>query len=446
MITEILKSIENTSSSNGKIAILEQNKNNQILKELLSYTYDTIKYTYGMKFHLTVGMVENRNGQESIDENWNTLEAILRSRYNKYKGVTETESNLRTLCQSLNPDSQWVIKKILDRDLGIGISGKTINKVWPKLIPEWPVMLCDTYNEKTSKNIKFPAIVQCKADGMRVNIVCKNDGIEYRSRNGKLFKFSKDMDLLFQSVAQIFGEYVLDGEILAMTNDGVCDRSTGNGIAGKALKGTISKQEEELLLFKLWDCIPFSEFTGRTEGSDYYGRLSKLEWMLSKLENERIQLVPSDIVPTIEDAMILYQQYLKDGEEGIIIKSMEASWQPNRSKFALKVKAEIDVDLVVCKVVPGEPGTKYENCLGALLCESSDLKLSVSVGSGFADEQRKTITSENSIGKIVKVRANCVISNKNTEIKSLFLPRFLEFRDDKIEADSLDTIIKAFKS
>jgi hypothetical protein len=148
----------------------------------------------------------------------------------------------------------------------------------------------------------------------------------------------------------------------------------------------------------------------------------------------------------METAMALYQQYLEKGEEGIILKSTNATWQNKRSKFCLKMKAEVDVDLVVRKVVPGEAGTKYESCMGALLCESADGEVSVSVGSGFTDEQRKTITSENMIGKIVKVRANCLISNKLTDTKSLFLPRFLEVRDDKNFADTLDSITMAFKA
>ena len=78
--------------------------------------------------------------------------------------------------------------------------------------------------------------------------------------------------------------------------------------------------------------------------------------------------------------------------------------------------------------------------LGALTCESSDGKIRVNVGSGFTDEDRKSITPENSIGKFIEVVSNGIINTVDREEYSLFLPRFVEFRFDKDEADSFDAV------
>ena len=72
--------------------------------------------------------------------------------------------------------------------------------------------------------------------------------------------------------------------------------------------------------------------------------------------------------------------------------------------------------------------------LCAILCESADGVVKVSVGSGFTDEQRKTL-GEEIIDKIAAIKYNMRIKNKSGE-ESLFLPIVLEIRDDKEVADS----------
>jgi hypothetical protein len=61
------------------------------------------------------------------------------------------------------------------------------------------------------------------------------------------------------------------------------------------------------------------------------------------------------------------------------------------------------------------------------------------VGTGFDDEQRKEYWSNrNSLkGNIVAVQYNAKIKSKSNDLGSLFLPVFVEMRDDKDEADNL---------
>jgi ATP-dependent DNA ligase len=121
---------------------------------------------------------------------------------------------------------------------------------------------------------------------------------------------------------------------------------------------------------------------------------------------------------------------LSEGQEGIILKDAKSIWENKRSKGQIKFKGELETDL---RVVDIQLGTgKYEGMLGAIVCESSDGIVKVNVGSGFNDEQRKTLDY---IGKIVAVKYNARIKNKQGE-ESLFLPVFVEVREDKNDADS----------
>ena len=74
--------------------------------------------------------------------------------------------------------------------------------------------------------------------------------------------------------------------------------------------------------------------------------------------------------------------------------------------------------------------------LGALTVQSADGSLVCNVGSGFTDEDRDTISTD-IIGSIITVKYNEIIKDKNSDTRSLFLPRFIEIRLDKTEVDTL---------
>ena len=70
--------------------------------------------------------------------------------------------------------------------------------------------------------------------------------------------------------------------------------------------------------------------------------------------------------------------------------------------------------------------------LGALVCETDDHKIQFKVGTGFTEQQRVDLNTDDIIGKIVTVQYNMRIKDKNRpDVDSLFLPRFIEVRYDK---------------
>jgi DNA ligase-1 len=157
--------------------------------------------------------------------------------------------------------------------------------------------------------------------------------------------------------------------------------------------------------------------------------------LVAKHKPTKVQPVQSQEVQTIEEANVLFEKLLADGEEGIILKDKASIWEDKRSKGQIKFKGELECDL---KIVGIEEGTgKYVGMLGALILESSDGVIKVRAGSGFSDEQRKQ--GKEVIGKIAAIKYNMRIKNKAGE-ESLFLPIVLEIRDDKTEADSSEDI------
>jgi DNA ligase-1 len=118
-----------------------------------------------------------------------------------------------------------------------------------------------------------------------------------------------------------------------------------------------------------------------------------------------------------------------------LLKSKEHIWEDKRSVGLIKMKSIKDADLEVIGWVEGTG--KYVGMLGALVCRSSDGLVEVSIGSGFSDAQRKTFTRKATVGRIVEILYNERITSRDrTETDSLFLPRFVELREDKDVANS----------
>jgi ATP-dependent DNA ligase len=297
-------------------------------------------------------------------------------------------------------------------------------------------MLCSGYEQKLIDKVKFPAYVQLKVDGMRFNAIVREGKVEFRSRNGKEIHLLGNLEKEFAALAGDV-DCVFDGELCVML-PGDCqfvDRQTGNGILNKANKGTISESEAAMVHATVWDVIPYIYFVDGYCPTPFSTRFGSLQKLIEKQssKDKRIWLVASETVNTIDDANVIFNDYLSKGLEGIILKDGSGVWEDKRTKSQIKFKGELECDL---KIVAVEQGTgKYQGMLGAIVCESSDGVVKVNVGSGFNDAHRKTLTEKDLLGKIVAVKYNARIKNKSGE-ESLFLPIFIEVREDKNIADS----------
>jgi ATP-dependent DNA ligase len=140
------------------------------------------------------------------------------------------------------------------------------------------------------------------------------------------------------------------------------------------------------------------------------------------------------MINNLATAQALYQEKLDEGEEGLILKDPEGPWEDKRVKHQVKMKAELEADLLCTGTTAGTG--KYTGMIGALEVRSADGAVKCSVGTGLSDEERRSDPSE-FVGKVLAVKYNALITDKKTKAKSLFLPVFVEIRLDKDKADSL---------
>ena len=441
MILEILQELESNNSRNFKIDLLTKHKDNDLLKEVCRLANDPFTQFYQRKipsYTPSTFLLSDDNLDWAIQE----LVEQLASR--KITG-NNAISHLVFVLENVSESNAKVVERIIQKDLKCGVSTSTVNKVWKNLIPEFPCMLCSPFEQKLVDKITFPAIVQKKEDGMRFNAIVKFDDdfygtVEFRSRSGKEISLLGSLEEEFIELAD-HKDTVFDGELLVYdtvetdSNGKICDRQTGNGILNKAVKGTISKEEADRVFATLWDQIPYQDFIAGKCDQPYsyrFRQLKNLIYKLSKFKLRKLDLVETFEVDSLEQTQRIFQNYLDDGDEGIILKDPNSLWENKRSKGQIKFKAELDCDLKVVSVIGGTG--KYADMIGSLCCESADGLLKVYVGSGFTDEQRNAPPSDY-YGKIISVKYNARIKNVQGE-ESLFLPIFLEVRNDKEIADS----------
>lgn len=423
---DILNELASTNSIVDKQYILQQHKDNELLKRFFALSLDPRINFFQKKIpEYTNGITSTMTLEKAFDD----LSVLSK----RVKTGNEAKKYLADLLQSLDPSDAVVLERTVKKDPMCGVSHKIVNKIWKNLIPEFPCMLASKYDDKLVSKLdwKKGVYVQLKSDGMRVAVVCKEDGaVEVFSRNGKMLAVNGQFDKLSRN----FKGFMIDGELIVKDKDGkTLDRKTGNGICNKAIHGTISEKECSQLHLMAWDIVPVNYFEKGRYEKEYYYRFAELVSRINESNESLITRIPTNIHHSMEDAVKDYRSYVARGEEGALLKDANMIWESKRSKGQIKMKEELDADL---KIVDTKPHSKKEGWIGALMLESSDGLLKVDCGSGLTDELRQMDSSE-FIGKIAAVKYNQLITDKRTGEYSLFLPILLEIREDKLTANTL---------
>ena len=440
-IFELLERIGATSSTKEKQRLLEEHKVDALLKTIISAAVDPT-YIYGLV--PSTSLLELNSGTKFFDHQTIDLVSDLKDRV--LTGNAARDALNQELTRLNRPSAELLIR-IIRKDLRAGFSDKIANKVWSGLIPEYPYMRCSL--PKSVKLDKFDwkggVISQMKMDGLYANINIEEDQQTILTRNGLTIPEEYFSNII--SDLMPYPGYQFQGEFLVQVNGQILPRTTGNGIITSVIKGG-SFEEGQTPLFVVWDMIPLAEVKAKNKYNvPYVKRLELLQSSLGK--SVSVKIVESRTVYSFKDALLHAKELIALGHEGTVFKDRHALWEDGTSKFQVKIKIEVPVDLEVVEVLSGKKDTKTEGRAGALRCRTSCGQLYVKVA--IKNEKMRDIVDANPqdwIGRIVSVVSNDVILAVGADTHSLFLPRLAEdvYRVDKQQADTLDQVREQFSN
>ncbi|HCC07858.1 MAG TPA: ATP-dependent DNA ligase [Clostridiales bacterium] len=416
-VFKILSDIKNTSSRNEKENILLQNIENEMLKELLEFVYNPYIVT-GLSGKKINKKMDNINA--SYDSTINILEYLRTHNTGKDEDILVVQN----FVASQPIELQKFYKQIITKDLKIGITSKTINKVFgDKFIPMFEVMLAEKYKNYKDK-IEGELIVTQKLDGVRCLLIKDNGVVSIFSRQGQ--PIEELVEILLEA-DDLIDNQVYDGELLAKNTEELDSKT----LYRKTVKISQSKGEKTGIEFHIFDMIPISDFQEGFSNIECWQRKDMLKEIIESNNFEYLINVP--IIYKGEDKTVvdvLLEEARSKGQEGIMVSLANAPYECKRTRHLLKVKAMESVDLKVTGYEEGE--NKYEGMLGALIVDYKGYR--VKVGGGYSDLDREEIwkQKESMIGKIIEVQYFEESENEKGGI-SLRFPVFKGIRDDKTE-------------
>jgi len=397
---EIIHALRSTNKRTSKENILKDNKNNEQWKKYLHAVYDNSINYY-------IKSVPDNTFYSSIEYASMDFDLFFdQLAYLSSRKVTGNAAKEYAIDMSMQYGE--LFRLVLDRSINAGITKTTINKIYKDLIPEFKVML-----GKDQPIQSWPVYGSLKFDGIRLVVFVKNGYARCKTRSGKDFPL-KSLELAMGMCE----DGVYDGELIARSGKMV-DRTRISGEANKIIKGTSTSIKD--YKFMVFDYLTTNEWETETCDRSMRDRMDLLQNCLQ--QSALIKMVEQKIINNEEEANDWFLELTDQGFEGIILRPIDSLYEWKRSSFLIKKKLIKETKLVCTNVIEGEG--KYSGMVGALECEgyAEGVEVYVNIGSGFSDEDRDKDPSFYK-GRTIEVLYNSIIRPKDSDRRSLFLPRF----------------------
>lgn len=239
------------------------------------------------------------------------------------------------------------------------------------------------------KLVEFPAHIQPKLDGHRSIITRRNGRMMIYSRGGDEIKSMEHVLACFDNV--VAEDMFLDGELYV------------HGMKLQDIGSLIKKRQpgSEKVVFHAYDIML---------DQPYAQRLNILRAMINtdRLLDESVILTPTNIVSSMEEAMVFRNQAIEDGYEGAMLRTPDEGYQAGKkSRTLLKLKTFDDSEHAIVDVIEGKDRRVNDIVLKVALfiCETPEGKRFEVTSMGNMYEKDATWRNrEKFIGKSITVQ------------------------------------------
>lgn len=376
-----LEEMRSTTSNNQKLEILKKYHPNEFLSQVFYYTYNPF-FKYGVHKRNILKKPELEQPIYEAVDLFFLLDALRLRTITGHQAIGAINSYTKNLPENVKE----VFFNILDRDLLMRASTSSINKVFKNCIPTFSVALAAAYKpgmvDFTNENEQWYG--SRKLDGVRCLAYKQGDEVKFTSRSGKPFL---TLDKIKNELLQIDGDFILDGEICMVDNNG---KEDFQGIIKQIRRKNHTIENPKFLVF---DCLTFEEFESKTSTRNLFDRITNLWNMLNNIvQLQYIEQVEHTHITSETQFAEMVSDAEKQGFEGIMVRK-NTTYEGKRSKNLLKVKKFFDEEYIVKRCDLGdmrfvESGKEViKDVLRNIIIEHKGCD--VAVGSGFSKEQRE---------------------------------------------------------
>lgn len=433
---EAITELSTTRTTAGKQRILKDNENTPYFKSALKYL---------LNIYDVVGISTKKLQKElPITHTDMNFDELLEYLHSNPTGKDETVSIVKGYISQFESEHQKIMMKLIAKTLTLGVSAKSVNKVYGDgFIPTFDVQLAFPYEKQIDKYTNNDTFyVTQKLDGHRAITLVKTDekGISITSytRRGQEYDGLKELHSniiefirLNPIVMQSFRDgFMLDGELLLMNQP---ELTTGDlfKATAKVLK---TEGEKTGIKYHVFDMTSLSDFL-YSDVSTYNYEYRRTHWLDNMVHTTNIEIIP--VLAKINKSQIPeWSDYAtQNGWEGVMLNASSGFYRKTRSPQLLKVKKMHTADLEIVGFNQALSG-EFEGGLQSLNVRLDDENI-VQVGSGLTKEQRIEIwnNKEDYLGVMVEIQYFEETTNQNGG-KSLRFPVFKTFRYDKTPDDA----------
>ena len=399
-IQDFVDRLKSTNSTNDKIDIIKEYKDDYIINQVLKYTYSPFK-----QFHLTSVTVKKNKKLElrgGYNDLFYLLDALSKRTITGHDAIQYTKGYI-------NGMEDWqkdLVFCILDKNLKTRTGADLINKAIPKCVPTFKVALANSYDKQKGK-VNFDTqtwFASHKLDGVRcLAIVDDNGTCNFFSRQGKTFD---TLDVLKNEIESLnLRNIVFDGEVCIVDENGAEDF--------QGIMKEIKRKDHTIKnpKYKVFDYLMLEEFDNQESKRNLSNRLGNFNMIynISVKELKCIDILVQWKVESEDHFQELAELATKNNWEGLILRK-DCEYKGKRSNDLLKVKKFFDEEYVVKSIETSihriiVDGLEVEEeMLSNVVIEHKGCD--VGVGSGFNQEERRLYfkNPERIIGKTITVQ------------------------------------------
>ena len=431
----MLAQLRATNSTKDKTAIIKAHIVDPNIMQLLRMAYDPYRPYYVGEGKLSTlcspGLVPLNTGtwDANIDDFTRVADSLT---HRKVTGNAALEL-IRDTLNRYSPETAAEIVRILLKDIGAGITAKTINAGsvaagLGAIIPVFSIQLAHPVGDRLQK-LEYPVWCDYKHDGERT-IIDASQG----AREGSYIPYSREgriqdanLDLWEAEIAAIakhldHDSIVLDCETIDTSFKGV---AKGKG-------KDADKSSRKLIIF---DILTGEEWAKKSCALTQMSRRVILEDLVEMTELPRIEIPVGRICNNLAEVEAFFAEAVAAGLEGIMIKTMDGMYEYKRSWSWLKFKPTNTADGKITLLNLGKEGGKWEGQYGSYTAIGSledGTPFEVNVGSGLTLAQLTDINQnpDKYLHHHVELKYDCVSFADDSSIASLRFPRHKKMRPD----------------